>query len=116
MSAAKAKGTRWESAVVDCLRAWGFTYAERRPLSGSKDKGDITGIPGGPVIECKNQSRVSLAEWLDEAHQEARNADAPFGVVWFKRRGKTNAGSGYVLMDGATFAALLKQAGYGGDR
>lgn len=113
MSANKQRGTRWESAVVACLQAWGFQYAERRPLSGAKDKGDITGIPGGPVIECKSQNRQSLAEWLDEATQEAVNADAPFGVVWFKRRGKANAADGYVLMQGAVFAALLKQAGYG---
>jgi hypothetical protein len=33
--------------------------------------------------------------------------------VWFKRRGKASAGDAYVLMDGATFARLLREAGYG---
>jgi hypothetical protein len=114
VSANKARGTRWESAVVTFLREHGFTYAERRALNGARDLGDVTGIPGGPVIECKSQNRQSLAEWLDEADTEAANARAPFGVVWFKRRGKTSAGSGYVLMDGNSFVMLLKEAGYAG--
>jgi len=116
MSAAKAKGTRWESEIVDFLRSCGFRYADRVPLSGAKDRGDVTVGPGSPVIEAKNQARHSLAEWLDEATAEATHADAPFGVAWFKRRGKASAGRGFVLMDGITFSVLLREAGYGGDR
>lgn len=113
MSANKAKGTRWESAVVEFLRQrGGFPHVERRALNGTHDRGDITGIPG-VVIECKSQNRQSLAEWLDEAEQERKNAGAEVGVVWFKRRGKTSAGAGYVLMDGETFANLLRASGYG---
>jgi len=115
MSANKARGTRFETAVVTFLREHGVTYAERRALSGARDLGDVTGIPGGPVIECKSQNRISLAEWLDEADTEAQNARAPFGVVWAKRRGKASAGDGYVVMDGNTFALLLREAGYGGE-
>ena len=102
-----------ETAIVTFLRSHGFPYADRVPLSGSRDRGDVTIGPGSPAIEAKSQARHSLAEWLDEAHGEAMNARAPFGVVWFKRRGKTSAGDGYVLMDGVTFAALLRDAGYG---
>ncbi|WP_372730052.1 hypothetical protein [Nocardioides sp.] len=112
MSAGKAKGTRHESAIVAFLQAHGFTYADRVPLSGSRDRGDVTVGPGSPVIEAKNQARHSFAEWLDEANQEAANARAPFGVVWAKRRGKGSVGDGYVVMDGNTFALLLQQAGY----
>jgi hypothetical protein len=115
MSASKAKGTRHESAIVQFLREHGFTYADRVPLSGTKDRGDVTVGPGSPVIEAKNQARHSLAEWLDEANAEAVNARAPFGVVWAKRRGKGCVGDGYVVMDGHTFALLLREAGYGGD-
>jgi hypothetical protein len=115
MSASKAKGTRHESAIVTFLRDHGFTYADRVPLSGSRDRGDVTLGPGSPVIEAKNQSRHSFSEWLDEANTEASNARAPFGVVWAKRRGKSSPGDGYVVMDGHTFALLLREAGYGGD-
>lgn len=114
MSAGKAKGTRWETACVTFLREHGFTWADRVPLSGNRDRGDVTIGPGSPVIECKSQNRQSLADWLDEAQVEAANARAPFGVVWFKRRGKGSAGDGYVLMDGHTFALILREAGFGG--
>jgi hypothetical protein len=112
MSANKQRGTRWESAIVAFLIDEGFTYAERRALSGAHDKGDVTGIPG-VVIEAKSQNRQSLAEWLDEAEQERDNAKADHGVVWFKRRGFTSPGRGYVLMSGDDYVWLLKSAGYG---
>jgi hypothetical protein len=113
VSASKAKGTRGETAIVRFLRDHGFSYAERRALNGARDLGDITGIPGGPVIECKNQNRHSLAEWIDEANAEAANARAPFGLVWFKRRGKTDPGDWFVLLDGSSLVLLLREAGYG---
>jgi len=113
MSAAKAKGTRWESRLVTYLQANGFPYADRVPLSGKHDRGDVTIGAGSPVIEAKDQSRHSLSEWLTEAHTEAVNARAPFGVVWFHRRGKSSPADGYVLMDGKTFTDLLRGAGWG---
>ena len=111
MSAARAKGTRFETAIADFLRDVGFPHAERRALNGAKDKGDIAGVLD-VVIEAKNQKRESLAEWLDEALTERDNASASIGAVWFKRRGKASAGDGYVLLDGHTFARLLREAGY----
>jgi len=114
MSAGKQKGTRHESAIVTFLRDHGFTWADRVPLSGSRDRGDVTVGPGSPVIEAKNQNRHSFAEWLDEANAEAANAGAPFGVVWAHRRGKGSPGDGYVVMDGSAFVLLMRQAGYGG--
>ena len=112
MSAARSKGTKHESAIVNFLREHGFSWADRVPLSGAKDRGDVTIGPGSPVLELKNQSRHSFAEWLDEANTEAANAGAPFGVVWAHRRGKGSPGDGYVVMDGHSFVKLLHEAGY----
>ena len=112
MSAGRKKGTAWETACVNFLREHGFQWADRLPLSGAKDRGDVTIGPGSPVHEMKNQARHSLAEWLDQANVEAANARAPFGVVWFKRRGKSSAGDGFVLMDGHAYVKLLHEAGY----
>ncbi len=112
MSAAKAKGTRWASAIVDYLRAQGWPHAELRNLSGAKDRGDIAGVIG-VCIEAKNQARHSLTEWLDEARVEKANAGAAVGVVWFHRRGRASAGDGFVLMSGHQFVELLRDAGYG---
>lgn len=108
---AKKAGTSWESAIVDGLIAFGWPYAERRRLSGSADKGDIAGIPG-LVIEAKNTRQMDLAGAVDEALCERDNAGAAHGVAWLKRRGRTSAAGGYVVMDGSTFMALLKEAGY----
>lgn len=111
MSASKAKGTRWESKIVEFLHGCGWVHAERRTLNGAKDRGDISGIPG-VVVEAKNQARHSLAEWMDEAEHERINARAAVGVVWMHRRGKSAAADGYVVMTGLQFASLLKEAGY----
>ena len=112
MSRERAKGTAWETALVKWLRANGFPHAERRALHGAHDQGDVTGIPG-LVVEAKHAARVELAAWVDEANDEADNAGAALGVAWFKRRGKASPGDAFVVMDGATFAHLLRLAGYG---
>jgi len=106
VSAARAKGTRWESAIVTYLNEQGFVMAERRALAGTLDKGDITGIPG-VVIEAKNTKTIPLAQFLDQAIVEAHNANADVGVAWIKRRGKGSPADGYVVMDGTTFLELL---------
>lgn len=111
MSASRARGTRWETAVATYLRERGWPHAERRALNGNQDRGDIAGVID-VVIECKSAARHEPGPWLDEAHKEQANGRAAVGVVWFKRRGKTNPGAGFVLMDGHTFTHLLKEAGY----
>ena len=112
MSAAKKRGTAWETAIVNYLRDKGFTYAERRALAGRHDQGDLTGIPG-ICVEAKSVSRLDLSGWLDEAETERDNARADVGLVWIKRRGHTSPGRAYVLMSGDDLVWLLKSAGYG---
>lgn len=107
----KAKGTSWESAIVDFLRSYGWPHVERRTLNGAADRGDIAGIPG-VVIEAKSVKTITLGAFVDEAGKERANDRADLGVAWIKRRGKTSAEHGYVVMDGAQFAWLLRQAGY----
>ena len=111
MTAARGKGTRWETAIVDYLRANGVPHAERRARNGAKDRGDLSGIPG-LVVEAKNTKTLSLAAWVDEAEVERRNDGAAFGLVWHHRRGKASPGDGYVTMTGATLLDLLRAAGY----
>lgn len=111
MSASRRKGTAWESAVVAYLIEQGWPHAERRALAGANDKGDVTGVPG-VCLELKSAARVELAAWWEEAKAERRNANAATAAVWFKRRGKTSPGDGFVLLDGATYTDLLKAAGW----
>lgn len=108
---ARQAGTKWETAIVGYLVDRGWIHAERRRLAGAADKGDIAGIPG-VVIEAKNTNRLDLAGAVDEAQAEAGNAGAAHGVAWIKRKGKSGAERGYVVMSGETFTNLLKEAGY----
>lgn len=105
----KAKGSAWERAIVEHLHNAGWPYAERRIAGAAKDRGDIAGVVG-VVIEAKNTSRLTLAEWVEEADLERENDGAWLGVVWHKRRNKASAADGYVTMTGAQFTALLARA------
>lgn len=109
MSRARAKGTRWESSIVQALHDAEFTGAERRVLHGRDDRGDIAGV-AGLVIEAKDCARTELAAWVDEAEAEARNDGARYGVVWHHRRGRSSPAEGYVSMSGASFLRLLADA------
>lgn len=112
MSRSKAKGTRFESAIVAYLTEHGFPHAERRALSGTQDRGDIAGIPSW-VLEAKNCSATSLGVWMDEALTEQANDGADYSAVWHHRRGKASPADGFVTMTGSQFVRLIRQAGYG---
>jgi hypothetical protein len=88
---AKQAGARMEQAVADYL-AWALNdrRVERRHLTGTKDRGDITGVmlDGERVcIEVKNTSRSDVSVHLAEAQTEAGNDDAVFWAVVQKRHG-----------------------------
>lgn len=106
MNPNKAKGTRWESRVVDFLRANGFRYAERRALAGTKDLGDIVNVPG-VVIECKATKTLALAEWVDQMVEEKENANALYGFVVFPRRSHATERA-YCLLELRDLVRLLK--------
>lgn len=110
MSRSKAKGTAWESRIVAFLREFS-PVVERRALQGTKDTGDIAGLPG-VVIEAKSTAKLELAQFVDEAVAEGDNANAAVAVAWVHRRGKASAADGYVVMTGTQFVSLLIDAGY----
>lgn len=88
---AKAAGARMEQAVADYL-AWALNdrRVERRHLTGTKDRGDITGIlldGERVVIEVKDTARAGISGHLTEAQTEAGNDDAVFWAVVQKRHG-----------------------------
>lgn len=105
MSAARQKGTSWETSIVNFL-AESFPTARR---TGSADfgGGDIVGISDDLVIEAKNVQKMALAEWVAQADAAGERRGAWLRVVWAKRVGKGSPGDGYVIMSGHTFHALL---------
>ncbi|MFD5107148.1 hypothetical protein [Streptomyces cinereoruber] len=130
----RSKGTRAESEVVRYLQNW-WPTAERRALSGNKDKGDVAGIPG-VVVEVKAAATQQLAAWTRETWIEMENAEATCCVLVVKRPYKAAAqwdayvpahhlggallaalrnGEGAMLwlrMDLALAAAVLRNQGY----
>lgn len=83
MTKSKAKGTTAEREVVRYLQNW-WPAAERRALSGNKDKGDVAGIPG-VVVEVKAAVRQELAVWKRETLVERDNAGVSNCVLVVKR-------------------------------
>jgi Holliday junction resolvase len=91
----KQKGTAWETEVVRYLRDRGFEV-ERRALTGTQDRGDITGVPDF-TVECKNAANQTWALWMDELERERRNDGAKYGLLVVRRRMKPVA-QAYAMM------------------
>jgi len=85
MSRSTRAGTAAERAVVTYLQTSGFPHAERAPRWGSKDKGDVLGLPS-ITVEVKAERALDLAAALTEAQLEAANAGARRYLAVLKRR------------------------------
>ena len=110
MTKSKAKGTAFERLIAVYLAQY-WQYADRAPLTGNKDRGDISGTPG-LVWECKNAKTLRLSEWLEEAETERANAGADLGILVVKRRGHAFAADQYAVVRLENLVDLLKEAGY----
>ena len=110
MNPSKQKGTAFERSIADYLKRY-WPYADRAPLTGNKDRGDISGTPG-LVWECKNAKTIKLSEWLKEAETERANAEADLGILVVKRRGYAFAADQYAVVRLENLVDLLKEAGY----
>jgi Holliday junction resolvase len=110
MSKSKAKGTAFETLIVNYLRDT-YPNVERRTLSGIHDKGDIAGTNKKLVWECKDHKTLNFSGWLNEAEVERENAGAEFGIVVAKRRGHGSASSQYAVLTLETLVQLLIKAG-----
>lgn len=111
MSANKAKGTRWETALV---RALGDFFAGRYGLAprrvaqeGFTDSGDLHGL--SPFIGQAKDWRsweAAIREGLDGAEKQKGHAGEPYGVAFVKRV-RRSVGDGYAVMTIATWARLV---------
>ena len=109
-ASAKAAGSRFERQVADYLADHVDDRIDRRPKTGSKDRGDIGGLRHmgeRVVVEVKNVARWSPAQWLSEAEVERGNDDALAGCVVAKRIGRSDPAEAVVLMSLADLVALL---------
>lgn len=119
MSRQKQKGTAFESAIVKYLKKYLFDDSiERRALNGVNDRGDISGVKFcgySMVLECKNENRMRLAEYMREAETEAKNDGAFYYAVIHKKRGVGistlhTIGQQYVTMPLHVLASIIYDA------
>jgi hypothetical protein len=88
----KAIGTRGETAVTRYAREHGFPLADRRPLKGINDEGDVL-LTVGLIAEVKagksaqNASLGQVRAWLAETERERVNARADHAILVVQRRG-----------------------------
>lgn len=95
MTRPKDIGTKFETQVVNYMRANGFGQAERRALRGRDDVGDILVCPG-VIAECKAWATVTdqnIRDWQAETWKEMHASNASVGLLIVKRPRKTVADS-----------------------
>jgi len=102
-----AKGKRWEKAVLDFLRAlFGRARVLRPHQEGFIDVGDLH--LDAFALQLKDEARITLASYVDDAEKQAKAAELPFGAAVVKRRGK-GTGRAYVVMSLDTFARVAER-------
>lgn len=112
----KAKGTMFESAVVDYLNE-GLEKrdheAHRIPLKGGVDEGDVQYRTEARrdwiwTIQCKAEQKFDLAGYVRAAEEQSKAADTDWGVAVVKAPRK-NISRAYVVMSLETFRDMAKR-------
>ena len=88
----KDKGTRRETAAKRYLQGAGWPQADRAPLRGNRDHGDLVICRDPHIIaEVKYRSETfsdaQVGRWLEETEREAINAGADLGLLIVARKG-----------------------------
>jgi hypothetical protein len=110
----KNKGTAAETAVVRWARDNGYPGADRQPLRGNRDAGDIDLCPG-IVLEVKNHAGGAVGQpkpgllhtWMAQAELERLNAGALFCPLVVKRGGTSDPGRWFAYLKARDVAALM---------
>lgn len=108
----KAKGTRWETAIVTALEAF---FARRNGLkpyrpaqAGRNDTGDVHGVSPF-VLQAKDDKSHDFSGWLDGPKGvtvQAYNAGEAYGAVIVKRV-RRPVGAAYAVLRLDTLARLI---------
>lgn len=111
----KRKGTAAETALLRFAHLHGFPHADRQPLRGNRDQGDLALCPG-VVVEVKNHSGMPalgqpsaavLAQWMNQTEVERTNARAAIGLLVVKRKGTTDPGRWFAYLPLAALTVLV---------
>ena len=108
-NAAKAKGSRAERQLADCLNAHGWP-CERIPAGATLDRGDLwVPVIEWPSIDVKDHGTHSLGAWIDRAVEQGENAGRATGSVVWKRRGKADPLEWFWIFPVRGFLNLMEQ-------
>lgn len=108
MSTRRQRGFQTEEILAEYLRPY-FPGAET-PTRGARGN-DILGIPG-VVFEVKATHECRLTEWMTKARSNCKTPDDIPVAVWRRDGdGPANVGHWPVVIDVATLAWLMKEAG-----
>lgn len=110
-ASAKAKGRTAENLWVEWLQRNGWRYAERRRLTGAKDRGDIAGTPD-ITWEIKSHKTYKFPQWMVETEQERVNNHDTIGVLVVKPNGVGKPDDFWCVVTPRVLAHLLQEAGY----
>ena len=108
---AKAKGRDRENRAVAWLQSHGY-HAERRRLTGSADRGDISGIPG-VTIEVKSAAQWTPVQWQRELRAEMANDRTDIGFVMAAPKGVLDVADWIFAVPSEVLLRLLDDAGWG---
>ena len=110
-ASAKAAGSTHERNIANYLAQHIDDRIDRRVKTGANDKGDVGGLRvlgNRIVLELKDYGgRIDAGTWIREAETESGNDDAAAGIVIAKRRGTTDPGKQWVLMDVDSLITLI---------
>ena len=92
MNPSKDKGTRRETTAKRYLQASGWPEADRQPLRGNRDHGDLVVCRTPKIVaEVKYRDRTfsdaQVLRWLEETETEAVHAGADLSVLIVARKG-----------------------------
>ena len=92
MNPSKDKGTRKETTAKRYLQASGWPEADRQPLRGNRDHGDLVVCRTPKIVaEVKYRDRTfsdaQVLRWLEETETEAVHAGADLSVLIVARKG-----------------------------
>lgn len=107
---ARKAGTAFERLIANTLAEHVDDRIDRRVKTGSKDRGDISGLRflgRRVVLELKDVARLDLSGWVNESEIERGNDDAIAGLVVHKRRGHGDGLDQYVTCTVRDLVALL---------
>jgi len=111
VSASKDRGTRSETLAVRYLREHGFPQADRQPLRGNRDSGDLV-VCRKPLIVAEVKSRKRLPSrrqvrgWWGETETGTVRAGGDLGVLIVHQSGVSVA-DWQAVMPAADWAYVL---------